>query len=234
MAIDDLINSYKQKVQSYKPTDYTESYAKIGQSVKDAYEAEHQGQVLQLNAEQAKQEKAARAQRTQAYADARTAAIGANENLASAGLARGLYDAPASGASELARVRQDTAMQKGINQINVAEQQMKDSIAQQIISSGYTKDLNVAQALADNELKRLQTQQSEEQFAKSYEQNAISTLVNQYYQELAAQQQAAELAYQKQQAAIANAYSELNTYGRIISPAAAQAIGMPVGTRAKK
>lgn len=234
MALDDLINSYKQKVQEYKPTDYTENFNKIGKNITDAYQKEYEGQVMQLDNEKLKQQKAARAQRTNTYADARVAAMNSNENLAASGLARGLKDAPVSGTSEKMRVQQDTSMQKAVNAINVQEQQMKDDIANKIMQSGLTKDLNVANALAENELKRMSTQQAEDQFAKTYEQNAISTLVNQYYSELEAQQRAAELAEQKRQTAISNAYNEVATFGKVVTQGAANALGVPVGTKIKR
>lgn len=149
-------------------------YNAAQQAYKEAMDAAYNQTKAQLQSQAAGLKDQYDTTRGQAYTTSRLNAIGNNEALASMGLAGNMYEGPTSGYSETSRIAENTAMRGSINEANLAERQARDTIAQEIVKAGYTRDQSVAQYTADllvqqaqDQLQRdLQAQQMELQYAQ--------------------------------------------------------------------
>ena len=188
----------------------------IGNSYKDMYDSQYQAAVDQLNAQLPKIEQKYNTNRANIYSNARLNALGNNEQLAAQGLGGNAYSSPVSGYSELSRTTENNALRNALTRASLAQAGAEDDIQTQINQAGTNRDSAYAQALANLALQKLQAAQSERQFGANYNFNIEQ-----------AQQQ---MDYQKQQDALAQAQWEMSTYGAVRSKAAADALGVPVGT----
>ena len=188
----------------------------IGSSYKDMYDAQYQAAVDQLNAQLPKIEQKYDTNRANIYSNARLNALGNNEQLAAQGLGGNAYSSPVSGFSELSRTSENNALRNALARASLAQSSAENDIQTQINQAGTNRDTAYAQAMANLALQKLQAAQSERQFGANYNFNVEQ-----------AQQQ---MEYQKKQDALAQAQWEMATYGAVRSQAAADALGVPVGT----
>ncbi len=211
----------------YTPVDWTAYYDKQYQAKLDALNASYQAQKQQLQAQLPKIEQAYDAQRGNVYTGARRSALGNNEVLAAQGLAGNAYKAPTSGYAETSRVNQDTSMRNILNFANLQQQKAFNDIDTQIASAGVERDSQLAQALYEIEQSKLANIQGENQYASGYtlEQAAQQEAIRQYNE---------QMAMTNQQNALSQAYQELMTFGRIVTQAAADALGVKVGATLKQ
>ncbi len=196
-------------VPEYQKYDYNADYEQAKQEQQKAQDAAYNSTVSELNAQSDKLSQQYDSARQQIYKNALISAQGAREVMAARGLT-------SSGVSETSNIRRQVALQNSLNQANLQEQNQKNDIAQKIIQAGYTRDQNMAQYLAQAILSKSNAQAQEHQYAASYDFNAWQ-----------AQQEAdryqMEFSYNK-------AMNEVNTFGRIITQEAADALGLPIGT----
>ena len=196
-------------VPEYQKYDYNADYEQAKQEQQKAQDAAYNSTVSELNAQSDKLSQQYDSARQQIYKNALISAQGAREVMAARGLT-------SSGVSETSNIRRQVALQNSLNQANLQEQNQKNDIAQKIIQAGYTRDQNMAQYLAQAILSKSNAQAQEHQYAASYDFNAWQ-----------AQQEAdryqTEFSYNK-------AINEVNTFGKIITQEAADALGLPIGT----
>ena len=196
-------------VPEYQKYDYNADYEQAKQEQQKAQDAAYNSTVSELNAQSDKLSQQYDSARQQIYKNALISAQGAREVMAARGLT-------SSGVSETSNIRRQVALQNSLNQANLQEQNQKNDIAQKIIQAGYTRDQNMAQYLAQAILSKSNAQAQEHQYAASYDFNAWQ-----------AQQEAdryqTEFSYNK-------AMNEVNTFGKIITQEAADALGLPIGT----
>ena len=158
----------------YNKTDYKKAYNDIYNEQKKAAEAEYKANINELTAQKDELKKAYDEKRANSYIQARLAAKGNEETAAANGLQRGT-GAATSGYTDVMRTAANNNIKSNINRLNVQEQRSADELSRQIIAAGYTKDANVARALADIKLKQLNSQQSENQYAASAEADQRNT-----------------------------------------------------------
>lgn len=230
--LSELTANYKKQLENgYTATDYSKKYDAIGQNLTTARNAQLEAQKEQLEAQKNTIAQNYRNDRNDAYVSAKKNALLNNEALSAYGLARDMYGEASSGASALSRANQDANLLKNINTLNVGEQQEKADIDAQIAAAVYENDLAVAEELADLKLQQLSAQQSENQYARSYNLDAYNALVNQAATEAANEISLQELAEQQKQNAYQNALSEIALYGEVKTDAAAAALGIAKGTK---
>lgn len=193
----------------YKKYDYNAAYQQAEEEQRKAQDAAYNSAVEELKAQSDKLTGQYDAARQGVYKNALISAQGANEVMAANGLT-------SSGISETSNIRRQIALQSALNQANLQEQEQKDEIARKIIQAGYTRDQNMAQYLAQAIIDRANSEAQENQYAASYDFNAWQAQKD-------AEQYAQEFAYNK-------AMNEVNTFGRIITKEAADALGLPIGT----
>ncbi len=234
-SLQELIAQYEGKVKNAGTArDYSENYEEIMKSIAGAYDSNYRGQKAMLESEAEEIGGRYRAERGSAYVNARKNAAVSNEQLASAGLARALKDEASSGVSEKSRAESAAAMTSAISGLNTLEASEKKDIDDKILSSKYDSELKTADALSSLELQKLSAEQSSEQFARQYDLDMYNSLLEAYSQQLAQEQAARQLAHDRQQAALSQAYTEIGTFGKIVSASAANAMGVAVGTTKKQ
>lgn len=193
----------------YKKYDHSAAYQQAEEEQRKAQDAAYNSAVSELNAQSDKLSKQYDTARQGVYKNALISAQGAKEVMAARGLA-------SSGASETSNISRQIALQNTLNQANLQEQAQKDDIAQKIIQAGYARDQNMAQYLAQAILNKSNSEAQENQYASSYDFNA-------WQAQQEADRYATEFAYNK-------AMNEINTFGKIITQEAANALGLPIGT----
>lgn len=153
------------KPEKYTPVDVSNYYNNAANQYAAAMESAYQKQVEQSNkrAEQIAQEYEDK--RRQTYVNARLDAVGNNEKAAALGLAGNVYQEPRSGYSETSRIAETVALRNDLNSANRAEQNAKDQLALQLMEAGYTKDIELAQWMADLAIKQAEAEQEEAHFA---------------------------------------------------------------------
>ena len=202
-------------------------YAAAGQSYSAAMEAAYQAQKAQLEKQAQELARQYEGLRTQSYVNGRLGSIGNNEMLAAKGLAGNLYQGTQSGVSETSRVAQDIAMRNNINLASTQEQAAKDDIAAQILQAGYTKDIQVAQYMADLAIQQaqaeaqlaaqqLQAQMQAQSLAleQSRWQQEFDASQNQWNAQWGAQQKADELDYYYKSLQAQQLYNQINGSSR--------------------
>ena len=198
--------------EQYKPYDYTQNYDNIAKARKAALDSAYEAQAATINAQRPELENQYKNLRAQTYANARLSAIGNNEALAANGLAGNMYSNPTSGYSETSRIAENNALRNALANANQQQVLATTALDNQITQAGLARDQAYQNQLADLEAQRLNAAQAENQFAAQYNLNV---------------QQANDAAAQQ---AKQNALNELQYFGKIISQAAADALGVPVGT----
>ena len=99
--------------------------------------------------------------RSGVYVNSRLSAIGNNEQLASQGLASGLYGNPTSGRSESSRINQDVALGNNINAVN-RQQTALETQAKNLMNSGIVDNqLEMAKVIAEMKANQSQMEKSE-------------------------------------------------------------------------
>jgi len=162
------------------------AYDSAAQKYKDYLDAAYGSQQASTEAQAAKLKQQYDATRNSAYVGSRLSAIGNNEALAANGLAGNMYAAPTSGVSETSRIAQDIALRGNINSANLQENAARDSLAQELLQAGFTRDMNYAQYMAQAIIDKANAQNSYEQ-QRFQNGMSIYDIANQ----LAAQQNAA-------------------------------------------
>lgn len=218
MALIDELNKLK-----YTPTDWTKQYGQITDSALAGLDAAYQAQKAQYEAQLPQIKQSYDAQRGNTYTNARLNALGNNEALAARGLAGNAYQAPMTGYSETSRVSESNALRNALNAAGLQQRQAEEQVQQGITQAGLSRDQQAAGVQNAIQQQMLQAMQQENQFAANYglQQSAQQEAIRQYNENMALQQQ---------QQAMSAAYQELNAFGRIVTQAAADALGYPVGT----
>lgn len=196
-------------VPEYKKYDHNAAYQQAEAEQKKAQDAAYNSVVSELNSQSDKLSQQYDTARQGVYKNALISAQGAKETMAAQGLT-------SSGVSETSNIRRQIALQNTLNQANLQEQAQKDDIALKITQAGYTRDQNMAQYLAQTILNKANSEAQENQYASSYDFNA-------WQAQQETDRYATEFAYNK-------AMSEINTFGKIITQEAANALGLPIGT----
>ena len=196
-------------VPEYKKYDHNAAYQQAEAEQKKAQDAAYNSVVSELNSQSDKLSQQYDTARQGVYKNALISAQGAKETMAAQGLT-------SSGVSETSNIRRQIALQNTLNQANLQEQAQKDDIALKITQAGYTRDQNMAQYLAQTILNKANSEAQENQYASSYDFNA-------WQAQQEADRYATEFAYNK-------AMNEINTFGKIITQEAANALGLPIGT----
>lgn len=164
------------------------AYDSAAQQYKGYLDAAYGSQQASTEAQAAKLKQQYDATRSGAYVNSRLSAIGNNEALAANGLAGNMYNSPMSGISETSRVAQDVALRGDINSANLQENAARDSLAQELIQAGFTRDMNYAQYMAQSIIDKANAQNQYEQ--QRFENGmSIYDIANQ----LAAQQNAMQM-----------------------------------------
>lgn len=198
------------------PIDWKARYGEILNSQIAAIEAKYAQQKADLEATLPKVKQSYDAQRANTYQNARIGAIGNNELLAARGLAGNAYGGPMSGTSETSRIGQDMSMRNALNAAGLQQRSAEEGINQNILNAGFTRDQATNEATAALNQEMLSAEQADAQWRAEYE----------------AQQRAAE--EQARQQSYNNAMNELYAFGKIVTQAAADALGYPIGTTLKK
>ena len=164
------------------------AYDSAAQQYKGYLDAAYGSQQASTEAQAAKLKQQYDATRSGAYVNSRLSAIGNNEALAANGLAGNMYNSPISGISETSRIAQDVALRGNINSANLQENSARDSLAQELIQAGFTRDMNYAQYMAQSIIDKANAQNQYEQ--QRFENGmSIYDIANQ----LAAQQNAMQM-----------------------------------------
>lgn len=219
---------------TYTPTDYSGAYDSMYQSGLDSLYADYKANEDKLNAQLPQIAQEYDKQRSRAYANARISALGNNERLAAQGLAGNAYAAPVSGYSESSRVAYDNALRNALNYANMQQQNAEDDIRNQINELALQRDKGASDLYTQIAQALLNTQQSENQFAANYGQNQSQFEKNYALQQLQMEEAKRQFNEQMQAQASQTAYNqalqEVSTFGKVVTKAAADALGVPVGT----
>jgi hypothetical protein len=208
----------------YAPADWSAQYANIYNALKQALDAAYEAQRGQYEAQLPEIKESYDAQRANVYANARLQALGNNEATAAMGLGGNAYQGPTSGYSESSRIADTNALRSAINAAGLQQRKAEEGVGRDIAQAGLSRDEQAAQMRAALEQAMVESMRSENQYAANYalQQAQYDEAVRQYNDKMESQ---------RQQDAYAQAYRELQTYGRIVTPQAAAALGVSVGTR---
>lgn len=191
----------------YKAQNYDKDYNGILNQQKKAINSEYKKATNALKAQQEDLKDTYDSARADSYVAAKLAARENNEQTAAMGLQRGAGEAT-SGYSDVQRTAANNALQSGINKLNTDQRTERDALQRQIIEAGYTRDADVAAAIADIGLKKIGTRQAERQYAAS------------------AGQESSQTEYQK-------ALQRAQILGYVATDADAKLLGVPRGTKVK-
>ncbi len=197
-----LIEQYKNKLRNItQGTDYSSLYETAAEALLNAQNASYLSRVEGLNAELPKIETQYDDARSTAYQNAKLSAVRTNEALAALGLAGNLQEEAKSGVSETSRIAQDNNLRQNINLLNAEQLSAEHDLEQQIRNAGYEND------------------------------QALAAIIGEYAGKIAEQKlQMDQFEFEKQQTAVENALNEVSVFGRIMTQAVADALGMPIGT----
>ena len=219
---------------TYTPTDYSGTYDSIHKSGLHSLYADYKANEDKLNAQIPKIAQEYDKQRSRAYANARITALGNNERLAAKGLAGNAYTTPTTGYSESSRIADDNALRNALNYANMQQQGAEDDIRSRINDLALQRDKGAADLYTQLAQALMGTQQSENQFAANYGQNQSQFDQNYALQKLqmeeATRQFNEQMAAQAAQNAYSQAMQEVSAFGKVVTKAAAEALGVPVGT----
>lgn len=219
---------------TYTPTDYSGAYDSIHKSGLHSLYADYKANEDKLNAQIPKIAQEYDKQRSRAYANARITALGNNERLAAKGLAGNAYTTPTTGYSESSRIADDNALRNALNYANMQQQGAEDDIRSRINDLALQRDKGAADLYTQLAHALMGTQQSENQFAANYGQNQSQFDQNYALQKLqmeeATRQFNEQMAAQAAQNAYSQAMQEVSAFGKVVTKAAAEALGVPVGT----
>lgn len=159
---------------------YIDELKKAMQEEYNALEMAQKQQEATLNQQKDPIKQDAAKLRGDTYTSSRVSAIGNNEVLAQKGLAGSVYRDPRSGYSETSRVRQDTALRNALNAADLNEQKQLMAIEEKIKQLGYDTgkqkasvqakwNEKIAQAVREDELRRIQWEREDKLRKEEYE-----------------------------------------------------------------
>lgn len=159
---------------------YIDELKKAMQEEYNALEMAQKQQEATLNQQKDPIKQDAAKLRGDTYTSSRVSAIGNNEVLAQKGLAGSVYKDPRSGYSETSRVRQDTALRNALNAADLNEQKQLMAIEEKIKQLGYDTgkqkasvqakwNEKIAQAVREDELRRIQWEREDKLRKEDYE-----------------------------------------------------------------
>ena len=159
---------------------YIDELKKAMQEEYNALEMAQKQQEATLNQQKDPIKQDAAKLRGDTYTSSRVSAIGNNEVLAQKGLAGSVYRDPRSGYSETSRVRQDTALRNALNAADLNEQKQLMAIEEKIKQLGYDTgkqkasvqakwNEKIAQAVREDELRRIQWEREDKLRKEDYE-----------------------------------------------------------------
>lgn len=173
-------SSFGVSLPSAPSYDIGAAYDKSAAQYKAALDAAYNQQKAGIDAQAAKLGEQYDAIRNQAYVNARLNAIGNNELLAAKGLAGNLYSGSNSGVSETSRIQQSIGMRNDINAATRQEQNERDTLALELLQSGYARDVEYARWMADMMIAKAQAEQAAAQQAFE-NQMALANMYNSMY-----------------------------------------------------
>lgn len=173
-------SSFGVSLPSAPSYDIGAAYDKSAAQYKAALDAAYNQQKAGIDAQAAKLGEQYDAIRNQAYVNARLNAIGNNELLAAKGLAGNLYSGSNSGVSETSRIQQSIGMRNDINAATRQEQNERDTLALELLQSGYARDVEYARWMADMMIAKAQAEQAAAQQAFE-NQMALASMYNSMY-----------------------------------------------------
>lgn len=144
----------------------------------------------------------------------------------------GIYGTAGAELTESAKILHDNALGNAINDIRGAQKSEEDELELMERIAEYQRQQNVYQGLADLEQQQIAAQRAENQAAAWDILNANTSLDSILSRAYGLQQSEDALAEAQAQNAYNNAITEVNTFGKVMTKAAAEALGVPIGTSA--
>lgn len=217
--------------EEYSPTDWEQEYNGIYSAQLAALDAAYLAQKARQEAQLPEIGQAYDEQRNRAYANARQLALAENEALAAQGLAGNAYAGPLSGASETARIFAGNALASALNAANRKQRSAEEAVGQNITEAGFKRDQEAADLASAIRKSILEQSQDEKRYVESLRQRREQDEYERAADEKDMLRQSEQTAYQRKRDALQQAYDELLTFGRIVTQAAADALGYRIGTR---
>lgn len=212
------LTSALDELAGYESPDYTAMYGESAAAQKAALDAQYAAQLMALNERYAKTAQDYEAARGKARNYADLYAIGNNSAAGSAYAATGL--------SETSRLRESNALQNALNNADREQAGAQGDINAGIAQAGFNQKAQAAALMSLIDRDKLAALQEENRFSSSY-------ALQRALQEESARQFNENLALAQRQDAADQAYWELSTFGRIKTQAAADALGVKMGTTMK-
>ncbi len=144
----------------------------------------------------------------------------------------GIYGTAAQDASVSAQILHDNAIGNSYNDITAAQKAEADRLLLSKNLAELQRKANDAQDLADLTQQQIQAQRAENQSAAAALGTASQYLAAAQDDYNAQNQSEIALAEIQKQNAYQNALNEVNTFGKVLTKAAAEALGVPIGTSA--
>ena len=160
--------------RSTRPARDDSSYAT---AIQKAFEAKNKALQDGLNTQLGEIKQSSDDNRSNVYVNSRLSAIGNNEQLASQGLAGGLYGSPMSGKSESSRINENVALGNNINAVNRQQTSLENNAKNTIGSQIADNQLQMAQTIA-------QLRQQERESQKAEYASTIGAYAGDYQQEI--------------------------------------------------
>lgn len=144
----------------------------------------------------------------------------------------GIYGTAAPSAGGSAQILHDNAIGNAFNDITAARKTETENLLLAQKLADLERQSNNAQDLADLTQQQIQAQRAENQSAATAIGTASQYLAAAQDSYNAQKQSEISLAEMQKQNAYQNALNEVNTFGRVLTKAAAEALGVPIGTTA--
>lgn len=144
----------------------------------------------------------------------------------------GIYGTAGEDLTESAKILHDNALGNAMNDIAGAAKSDADEAELLQRIAEYERQQNVYQGLADLEQQQIAAQRGENQAAAGDLLNANTSLDTILSQAYGLEQSENALTETQKQNAYNNALSEVNIFGKVMTKAASEALGVPIGTSA--
>ncbi len=204
------------ELAQYHSPDYAGLYGETAAAQLSAMDAQYAAQLQALNERYAKAGQAYETARSKANDYANLSAIGNNEAAGNAYGAAPRY-------SQTSHMHEQNALANALNNAYMQQANVQSDINSEIAQAGLNQQAQAAALMSMIDSNKLAALQQENQFASNYGLQRSS-------QEEAASRFNEQLTLANQQNAMNQAYQELKAFGRIKTQAAADALGVKVGT----
>ncbi|MBQ9942295.1 MAG: hypothetical protein IJP03_04730 [Christensenellaceae bacterium] len=207
------------ELASYKKVDYRKIYDEAIENNRRQAQAAYEKVVMQAGDEQARIKSRHDGLRANAAAQARLTAMGSREEMAAKGLGGSAYGPVRSGADATLRTMENTALQNRLGSIGLQEESLLQEQRDRVSEAALDRDADVAAYERDVRLKQMEDERKQQNEWLDYQLRAYS-----------AQQAAQKYQQDVEQAALEQAYRELELFGKVMTRKAAAALGVSVGT----